>query len=59
MSIVRLMVAALLLAALAGAQTTEKAKSKPVVATIAGKPVYEDELEPLIKPEVQKLRNQE
>jgi protein-disulfide isomerase len=58
MGIARL-IAASLLAALACAQTAEKPKSKPVVATIDGKPVYEDELEPLIKSEVQKLRNQE
>ncbi len=55
----RLLVAASLLAALACAQTAEKSKSRPVAATIAGKPIYEDELEPLVKSEVQKLRNQE
>lgn len=60
MSITRLTVAAwLFLAALACAQTAEKSESRPVAATIAGKPIYEDELEPLIKSEVQKLRNQE
>ena len=58
MRIFRLIIAAsLLLTALACAQTAEK--SRAVVATIAGKPIYEDELEPLIKPDVQKLRNQE
>jgi protein-disulfide isomerase len=55
----RLAVAACLLASFVCAQTAEKSKSKPVVATIAGKPIYEDELEPLIKPEMQKLRHQE
>ena len=58
MSIARLMIAASLqLAALACAQTA--AKPKPVVATIAGKPIFEDELDPLIKSEMQKLRHQE
>src|SRR5258708_37549988 len=55
----RLVVAASLLASFACAQTAEKPKSRPIAATIAGKPIYEDELDPLIKSEMQKLRHQE
>ncbi len=49
----------LLLAPLVVAQTAEKPKSRAVVATVAGKPIYEDELQPLMKAQLQQLRNQE
>jgi len=49
----------LLLAAWCTAHSTEPGSSPALLATVAGEPVNEDELQPLIQAQLQQIRNQE
>jgi len=56
----RLYLACLILATIAHAQTSDPPKpAKEPVATIAGQPIYEDELQSAVTPKLAQLRNQE
>lgn len=55
----KLLICLICLAIPCSAQSSEPAKSKTLVAVVAGQPVYENELLPLIQPQLLQLRNQE
>src|ERR1700747_2999329 len=56
----RLYLACLILSTIARAQTSDPPKpAKEPVATIAGQPIYEDELQSAVTPKLAQLRNQE